>query len=59
MVRKDWCMLVGRGEGLWFMLDTMNRSSPFPRMERSGLTIVYILDRLLLISLRIDSSVTL
>lgn len=38
VVREDWCVLVGREEGLWFILDTMNRSSPFPRIERIGLS---------------------
>lgn len=40
IVREDWCVFSGRGEGLWFMLDTLNRSSPFPRIERSRLSIV-------------------
>lgn len=37
IVREDWCVLGGRGEGIWFMLDTVNRSSPFPRIERMGI----------------------
>lgn len=40
IVREHWCVFSGRGEGLWFMLDTVNRSLPFPRIKRSGLSIV-------------------